>query len=466
MNNLKRINFIPQIVLGLIVLVTYLMLNTFDVAESIATLAIGGIYSSDMQWHRDLLSKKLVKVNWNVPIWSKFMGMINTVNQEETHKFGTKVFKATGQPIEVLKDFTQGGAKMDTPVAYPLTEQGISGAKQLLGNEEQKKLANMEVKINQKRHGVLIQDNKLSKQALQQPKIIKQLMSGATADLGDWFQRWNGYNIGLTFLQGASEHICNPTADGGLGHQRVSHMNTYVAGSGRVTFSNTHATYEAAVAAALGGLTNVAGDYMTTNFIRSLVYQASHVHRIQPPIKGSKLYPIAISDAALLQLSQESTFIDAMNLAKARGDQNPQFTGKWAIPYMGALLLIDETLPSAYLNGDSEFVASYSTTGTTAGVQYGLPTTFMSVPVDGGNLKPAILFGKSAIACGVSSDLNFENEEWDYKQKKTEGADMIIGHQIADIIDTEGYWSTPGNKRYENVSSLTGWTYSPSEASF
>ena len=464
---MKLRNYIPQLIVGLFVLAILVVVGAFESLEAGITLAIGGLYSSDMQHHRDLLSSKMKKVSWNVPGWSYFMGKINTMDQEATHKFGTKVFKPTGKPIEIFNDFrVKSGGTMDIPVYYPLTGKGVSGTKQLLGNEEQPKVANIQTKINQKRHGVIVQDSKVSKQMLNK-QAVKQLMTGASTKLGDWFQRWNGYNISLAFLQGCSEHLASAVADGGIAMTKVSHMNTYVAGSGKVAFSTTHATYEAAVASALGGLTATASDYMSTGVIKRMVYEASHTHRITPPIKGSKLYPIMLSDAAMIQLAEDDDFLKAMHEAELRGKNNPIFTGMYGgIAYAGALLFVDETLPSAYLNGDSDFVAANSTTGTTAGVQYGLGSDFMETPVDTGNLKPAILFGASAIGVGIASDIAFESETWDYGQKNTEGADMMIGHTVADIIDADGYWGLSGNKRKENVSSLVAWTYSPSASSW
>ena len=43
---------------------------------------------------------------------------------------------------------------------------------------------------------------------------------------------------------------------------------------------------------------------------------------------------------------------------------------------------------------------------------------------------------------------------------------MIIGMQRSDILDKAGYFSTAGDLRYENVSSLEGFSYSPAEASY
>lgn len=462
-------NYLPQITIGLVLVAIYIVLGAIESTVSGVTIAvIGGIYNDSMVHHRDLVAKRMKEVTWNVPIWSKFMGMINTVDLPEAPKYGApKLFRPTGKPIEILKDFSQGGFEMDIPVDYPLTGKGIKGAKQLLGNEEIQKLLNMKARIYQMRHGVVVQDNKLSKQALQHPQIIKKLMTGAGKKLGDWFQRWNGYNIALSFLQGVSSHIATAKAyDGGAGIGMASHMNTYVAGYGKVAFSNTKATYEAAVVSAINGLTATSSDYVTAKLIKLMVYEAQHTHKIQRPLSNG-LYPIVMSDAAMWQLSEDTEFKNALSYAQLRGLQNQLFSGQYVeVPFAGALLIVDETLPAAYLNGDSAFDTNFSTLGTTAGIQYGLGADFMETPVDPGNKKPLILFGKSAVGVGVTDDLNFETEEYDYKQRKTEGADLMIGHTRADIIDSDGDLGLSGDKRYANMSSMVAWAYSPGNPSW
>ena len=427
------------------------------------------LYSdSNTVQYRKLLNAKMPLVVWNLSLWAQFIGLIGKGEGEKLEKYGSGILKPTGKPIEVLKDFSKGGLGMDIPVLYSLTGSGVAGGVQLLGTEEQIKYANKTISVNQIRHGVLVQDNKMSKQALRDPKQIQALMGGAAAKIQDWFSRWLAFQPSYAFLTGYSEHLTRSVALGGLAKTKKSHMNTYVAGSGKVTFSNTVATYEAAVATALTGLTDTASDYMSTSVIENMVFQASNTHRIQPmKVGGNNYYCIVISDAAAKQLQRDSDWRAAQKDAAVRGDMNSLFTGKLAGVYAGALIFIDETLPAAYITGDSEFTDAYSTTADSTGVQYGQYgsngiVSCMATPVDAGNRKPAILFGQSAIACGVRDDLSFESEEYDYKQKQTEGGDMIVGMEIADIVDTDGYFGLSGDKRKENVSSLVAWTYSPS----
>ena len=437
----------------------------------------GGMFTSSMQTYRSLLEQRMQLVAWNISFWQAFMGFVGgkkSMFDGITPHGMKKQPTATGKPIEVLQDFAHmGGIDMDIPIFYPLTGKGVSGNVTLTGKGERAKLAVMQVAINQQRHAYLQQDNKMSKQILQSPGMVKQLFRRSNEYLGDWFNRWLAYQPYLTFLQGYSENLSKTAINGGLAKGKASHMNIYVAGSGKVAFSTTKATYELAVAAALNGLTNTSSDWFSTKFIEANVYNASHSHRIAPlKVGGMNLYPYVISDAAAKQLQEESKWNDRMKYAAERSlENNPLFQGKIAGIYGGALIIIDETVPSGYTSADGEYSNARATTSDANGVCYGTEDTagdhdFMAQPVDPGAKKASILFGRSALSCGVASDLSFNEETTDFGQRIEIGADMIIGMQRSDILDKDGYFSTAGDKRYENVSSLEGFSYSPAEASY
>ena len=250
-------------------------------------------------------------------------------------------------------------------------------------------------------------------------------------------------------------------------------MNIYVAGNGRVTFSNTKATYEASVASALSGLTTA--NVFSTDIIESAVYVARHNHRLAPiKVDGVEIYPMLISDAAAKQLQADTKWTNRQLYAAERSlKTNSLFTGKVAGIYAGALIIIDETLPSAYVtaDGDPYYQTARATTGDANGVCYGQGDSdsdpnFMANPVDTGARKPWIIFGASAMGCGIANDIGLEEEDYDFKQKKEVAADMIIGFQRSDIFDTDGNFGVAGDLRYENVSSVVGFTYSPTNATW
>lgn len=459
---MKKEHILTILALTLVAVTNYL----FGAIESVGVMAaFGGMYNTDDQHYRKLLRKKMEYVVWNLPVWSQFMGVQDTSRNQKVHKFGTPSgFKPSGKPIEVIKDFMHNGrVNMDIPVMYPLTDQPTYGMKQLLGNEETRRWANKTISINQVRHGVKSQDNKYSKQTLMNPEFVKELMLSNTTYLSDHFKRWQAAQPGFAYVQGYSDNLVSSVADGGLAITRKSHMNTYMAGSGKVTWSATHATYEASVNAGMDGLTDTSSDHMSTTVIENMIYVASHNHRIQPDSSG--YYNIVISDAAALQLQADTKWQAVQRSAfQSAGEKHPELQGKVVGYYQKARIIVDETLPSAYVTGETPYTNARSTTGDNTGVCYGL-SAFLATPVDTGARKPAILIGNSSMACGVASEINFETEEYDYKQDLRDGADMIIGYEICDIVDADGKFTTAGD-RYENVSSLVCWTYSPSSASW
>ena len=441
-----------------------------------ATASFAGQYDDTMNSYRALLDTKMRNVAWNSSYWTIFMGEIGGKKKsvfQSPNQFGSKgPNRPTGQPIEVMKDFMyQGRGNMDIPIFYPLTGKGLAGSLTATGKGERPLIATMQIFINQKRQVYLAQDSKMSKQLLQNPQMVKKLIRGGAEYLGDWFGRWIGFQPHYTFLEGFSENLVLPASSGGLAKGRQSHMNIYVEGSGRVTFSNTKATYEASVASALSGLTTT--NVFSTQTIENAVYVARHNHRISPiKYDGMEVYPMLISDAAAKQLQADTSWNNrALYAAERSIKTNALFTGKIAGIYAGALIIIDSTLPSAYVtaDGDPYFQDARSTTGASTGVCYGQGDSdsdpnFMANPVDSGARKPWILFGASAIACGIASDISLESEEQDFRQRKEVEADMIIGFQRSDILDTDGNFGIGGDSRYENVSSVVGFTYSPSNA--
>ena len=396
------------------------------------------------------------------------MGFIKTDRFKKMPKYASKyVLEPTGKPIEVLRDFMSGGVDMDIPVFYPLTGEGVYGDKQLLGNEEDQKIAYKRATVCQIRHGIKVVDNKMSKQALQDPRVQAELMKGGSNKLGDWYSRWIAYQPYMGFVEGAGMNQTATLANGGLALTRRSHPNFYTAGNGRITFSLTQDTYEASIKSGITGLTNTASDKFGTEVIKNMVYAANRDHSILPiNVGGMNLYPIVIHSDQAYQLSYDTKWNNRMMYSIERIlKKNPFFTGKIAGIYEGALLFVDDYMPAIHTGssvtaGWGRETSTHSTAA--SGVYYGVENP-MSTIVDTSNYKLAILFGKSAITCGYGSQLGFETEEWDYRQKKTEGGDMIVGFERADIYDQDGDFDyNTGSKIYENGSSLIMATYSPS----
>ena len=422
---------------------------------------------------RRALSAKMSMVSWNRSIWASFMGKVRG-NQSPlnpiTDTFGMSTLKPTGRPIEVLEDFAAiQTTALDCPVFYPLGGYGVTGREIGTGKGQRPKLGNISVEINTKMQVFNPIDHKMSKFAMNKPILQKQLLMRSHDYLTDWFSRYFAYQPYPAFLEGASDNLTDPSNGAGIG--KSSHMNIYVAdtaGAVKVAFSNTKATYEASVATALSGLTNTSSDKMSTALLEEIVYNASHSHRItKDQTAGDLLYLIVMSDSDALNLQKDTEWNDRNIYAAERSlAKNPVFTGKIAGVYAGALIMIDDCTPSAYVTGETGYSQAQSTITTdTTAPSYGTVGTdnkpnYMDVPVSAGHKKPTILFGKSALALGKIDEIGFNEEKSNFGNFQEIAADCTFGFKRADIIDSDGYFGKSGDKRHENVSSLVLFTYS------
>lgn len=436
-------------------------------ATGITLAVVGGMYNTDMAAYRALLAKEMEYAAVQIPFWSDFMGFIGSADKPYPISVNvgsgrTKLLKPTGKPIEVLTNFEhEGGVTMDIPVAFSIGGQPQYGDTPVRGKEERRKLGYKTCAVNQVRKGVLIQDGRMSKQVLKKDAVQKELMQTAQRELLAYNHKWGAYQPYMAFLQRYSDNLTASAVDDGLGLTKYSHPNFFVAGDGQVAFSDTHATYEAAVAAKLAGLTDTASDHFSTKVIENMVYYAS-ILRIQPVAFGKNgFYPIVINGAQAIQLFQDEKWLAANTHGAPRSEElNRLFTGILVGVYRNAMIYVDNSAPGVKINGDDGFTAAASTTGTTAGVQYG-NVDFIDNPLDTSDKKLAILFGASSVVCGYASPLGFDQETWDYANNKSEASNMIIGFERSDIYDRDGFFGTSGNFK-ENTSSLVCATYSPS----
>lgn len=418
---------------------------------------IGGTWTPEMAIFRRGLSKKLEKIPYRYSKWADWTQDVNVKSFKQTGTYaGAMSLPKPQNIIYQLRDYErEGGIYMDIPVRVPLTGKGRVGSAPLRGYEEKRKIMIKRNAINQIRHAVEIQDSKMSRQVLQKPEVQMALMERGYEDLKDWFTRKLGMQPYLALLQGYSDNITDPID--GLNLSPKSHPNIYVAGSGKVAFGGVfNSAYETAVATALASLTNASTQGLTFKRLMNMVYLAA-IHKIQPiVVNNRKVIMIIIDHAQALQLKQDTEYQTYLKDAGVRGNDNLIFTGQLEGTMIeGAYLIIDETKPSAYLSGDSGYD---STLGYT--VQYGR-TDYMAQDRDLGARRPAIVLGAGAVTCGYGSPLSFESETADYNQFKGDGADMIIGYERADIIDSDNYLGLGANAFYGNFSSFVYFTYSP-----
>ncbi len=445
-----------RILLAVIWTVVVALFHYLDAHSTVimATLTVGGMYTDQMQIFRRGLSRKLEKLTWRYGKWSKFTEIIDVKKYKEAGTYaGAMSLPAPKNLITVVKDFErEGGIYMDTPVLVPLTGKGKVGTAPLRGSEEKRKILTKKVAVNQIRHAVEIQDNKMSKQVLRKPEIQMALMERGMSDLQDWFSRRMAMFPYQALLGNYSDNLTDPSY--GLNFSIASHPNTYVAGYGKVPFANVfNAAYESAMVTALTTLVDDPTHHFNMQAIRNLVYLFNYHKGVPINIKGHAAPIIFIPPALAWQLMADPEYKESIKFAQDRGDSNALWTGLLEGSFVaGAFIIVDDYVPAAYFSG----VTGYdSTLGT---VHYGLPT-YMANPRDSGTYKPAIVVGAGSISAGYGSELGFDNEKADYSQFLGDAADMIAGFQRSDIIDDDNYFGNGAGAFYENSTSVVEWFY-------
>lgn len=454
---MKKFNLIGLLFGLLLLTVTVMDFLSGSVGLLLASVIVGGQYTDAMTHARRLLSAKMEKTTWWKSKWSPYIGLIDKDEFKKVGSHGSMSgIQPTGELIDMVKDFGhKGGIYMDVPIRYPLVAQPTFGSKKLLGSEEKRKIANKKTAINQVRHAVQIQDNKMSRQVLQNPVMRLDLMKRGAADLTDWFSRYLAFQPYFALLTGYSDNLTDTRY--GVNMTEKSHPNFYIADYGQVSYvASTHEATVAGQIDALNGKGATTDTAFSTEIIRNMVYSARK-HRIQPLKVGNNEYFIMfIHGAQARQLQNDEAWMQAQYDAAEKGKDNSIFTGKIeGRAYEGALFIIDDTIPSIY-------TTNYPPTENDPAknnVYYGT-SAYMANPRSVGNIKPAILCGAGAITAGYASQLAFSSEQDDYEQFLGNAADMIIGFERADIMDDDGYFGTAG-AFLENNSSLVCATYSP-----
>lgn len=426
------------------------------VGITMATVVVGGTWTENMALFRRGLSRKMEKLVWKYSKWSQLTDIIDVKKFKDSGTYaGAMSLPTPKNLIHVVKDFErEGGIYMDIPVSVPLTGKGRVGAAGQRGHEEKRKILSKKVAINQLRHAVEIQDNKMSKQMLRKPEIQMSLMERGQADLKDWFTRRLGAYPYQAILGGYSDNLTDP--DYGLNFSIKSHPNCYVADYGKIPFANVfNAAYETAVATGISTLVNNTAKHFRLQSVRNMVYLADQQQITPILINGKLLYILFIHPAQAWQLKKDPEYQLYVKDAGVRGDQNVVWTGQLEGTHVeGALILIDATIPSARINGDPGYDSALGT------VNYGL-STYMASPRDTGARKPAIICGEGAVTVGYGSELGFESETADYGQFLGDAADMMTGFERGDIIDDDNYFGNGAGSFHSNSSSLVMFFHSP-----
>jgi hypothetical protein len=473
---LKQLSF--MIVGFVLIALVNLFVDISAMGITLAIAVVGGQYSPSMQVFRINLEKKVGKEVWWKGRLSQLTAFIDYEKFKTTGVVGSVKNSSALEAsiIHMVRDFvSKKGIKIDIPLRRPLTGQGRIGTAPLSGTGEKRKMFYLKCAINMRRHAVQTRDNEMSEQVLDEAIAMDMLESGAT-DLKDWFSRLMPFEFLKAIFVGYSENLYD--SSWGLGYSMKSHPNFFVQaytgglnGGGQIPFKSADGThvaytfdsgYEVNCATGLATLTDTSACYFSTQSIRNIVFLASK-NKIQFIKKGAyEVLPILVTSAHIRQLRLDEDWKNAMYYAYGTGKDNPIFTGAMeTYIYENAMLIVDDTLPSAFLTGDSEFSTTYSTNGLSTGIQYGRGSDYMETPRDGGSRKAAVALGVGAIIAAEGKGFLLTQETADHGQKIEDGGRMIYGAQRADIIDDDNQLGNGANLFYDNQSSLVYWTFSP-----
>jgi len=478
-------------------------------------------------------SKELYRINLqktvNLQIWlkSKLSQMLSVIDYDKFKKTGTygsvkdSYSKLPKQAIvHVIRDLkSNGGVELEIPILVPMKGKGVTGTQVLEDTGTPRGMFQSKTAINMKRRALQARDNEMSYQAMPE-NIAKELMSTDGADLKDWFSRFIGFEAVFSTLEGYSTNLSDATYGGG--YSKKSHPNFYVQGNGKVTFSGTfNPAYEDAVATGVATLTDTAGDRFNAQSIKNMVYLASK-HKIQPlEVGGKNYFVIFISSAQARDLRQDAEWVGYQKEAASRGSDNTLFTGALeGLPFEGAYIIVDGTIPKPRVAGDTGFVVTgtaitsgtltvgkiyyvsvagassnwsaagatsaavgtyftatataavtwdggtlledavnaSATNGLVSGIQYGV-SEYMDNPQDEGSRNAAILYGQGAIHFAEGKGFKLTEMIKDHGQKVEVGGTMIYGATRPDIFDHDNFLGGGAHAFVENSSSLVYCTH-------
>lgn len=485
MKQIKYNPFLSLIALALVALTGVILAKVSGEGSAIFAMAsMGGMYSDKMALFRKNLSSQVEKETW---IKSKFGHFLSFIDIDKYKKNGafTSTKSSPKKPneaiIHLVRDFAgdKHGLSMDVPFIRPITGKGVIGADTLEGKGEKRKIMSKKIAINMRRHAIMVRDNEISEMALTSPAVYAELLKNNAPELRDWFSRLIAMEPHMAIMYGSSHNLFDQVFGLGQNYSMKSHPIIYVRGAGqRVPFESNNgghvantfdAGYENAVVNSLATLTDDTSRHFNSEAVKTMIYLANK-HRIPKVLVGGKfVHLIMIHPAQARQLRQDDDYIKAQHNAAVRGDNNPAFTGALdGMIYEGAILLVDETVPSARLYnggeiGDDDFTTNWSTTGSNSGIQYGLGDNYLEYPRDMGPRKPAVLLGPGAVMAANAKDFKLSTVEKDHGQQIELGARMFYGMSRSDIIDDDNYMMNGAGKYYGNFGSFLFFTYSPDE---
>lgn len=308
----------------------------------------------------------------------------------ENGMMGTGIKDAT-KPIHLVEELTktEKGDKCVMPLVLDLQGDGTVGDNELEGNEESLIADDIEITVDQFRHGVK------SKGKMSEQRTVLQFRAQAKDKLSFWLSDKRDEMIFLT----ASGVAYTSKLDGST-RAGTSQLPT-LAFAADVAAPSTNRKIFAGTATATGSLT--VSDTMSWNLL--LKAKATAIDKRLKPIrvKGRNCYVVVMSPFQARDLKMDADYKSIVSQAGARGKDNQLFTGAFA--EVDGLILYEHN-------------KVYTTRGT-------------STKWGAGNLiegAQALLLGAQAIGYAELGDPEWaESDNTDYKNKQGIAYSQIIG---------------------------------------
>lgn len=389
----------------------------------------------------EIIEAKLRKESWYNTFFAKFSGNVDISSDDN----GNKVYRPSGNPIEVLNDFiAQGRDNMLVPFLSQLTGSPVYGDTVLKGTGEDQAMKWLRVFVNQTRKAVMKKSGSMSEQ---RQKIYK-LYEAAKPQLSEWFTKWENQAIFQTFYEGASPNLTTGTNSDGLGLAKRYHPHWWINDGGVLTTVGTAgSTKTAAELHAAIGMT-AAADATCDTGITAAILMDLRVKCMELKIPhmvtkgGNPYWCLLVHPAQASALMQDTVYRPAVRAAyTGKMLDEPELSG--AVGYFAGFAIYEDII------GIREWDEAGYFFGSTTSARF--DPTAVTLASGTSRVYNSIVFGKSAIGKGVAEDLHFTNEVDDHANTIEIGGASINGYNRNEYY-AEGDATTGNGDAFENDS--------------
>ena len=368
----------------------------------------------------EIINAQLAKESWYNTFWAKFSGNVDLSTDDN----GNKVYKPSGQPINIMNQFIQEGRdNMLIPFLSDLTGSPVYGDTVLKGTGEDQSMKWLRTFVNQFRKAVMKKSGSMSEQ---RQKIYK-LYEEAKPQLSRWFAKWENQAIFQTMYEGVSPNLSTGTNSDGLGIARRYHPNWYVLDGDVVTTigtagqTKTNTQLDAAIGMTAAADATCDSD-LNANALHDLRVVCMERRIPQMTTKsGHPFWCLILHPQQAVSLMKDSTYQSGVQAAfTGKMLDAPELSG--AIGYFAGFAIYEDII------GIREWDETNTTfMGTTVSSRF--DPTASTLGAGSARVYNAIVFGKNAIGKAVARDLHFTNEVDDHENTTEVGGAVINGYQ-------------------------------------